>query len=106
MDAQIRALAEPHRRRILELIKDREMAAGEIAARFDVSRPAISQHLSVLRQARLISERRSGTSRLYRARPDGLAELKGFIDTFWAAGLDRLKDAAETEASAAAGEES
>lgn len=105
MDAQIRALAEPHRRKILELIRDTEMAAGDIAAHFEVTRPAISQHLTILREASLITERRSGTSRLYRARPDGLLDLRNFIDTFWADSLDRLRDATEADAATAAGEE-
>jgi DNA-binding transcriptional ArsR family regulator len=97
MDEQIRALADPHRRRILELVQDRELAAGEIAAHFDVTRPAISQHLTVLKQAGLVDERRTGTKRLYRTRPEGLLGLKEFVDRLWAVGLDRLKQAAEAE---------
>jgi DNA-binding transcriptional ArsR family regulator len=98
VDTQLKALAEPHRRDILALIRDRELAAGEIAAHFDVTRPAISQHLTVLKQAALITERRDGTRRLYRANPSGLAALKQFIDGFWATGLTRLKTQAETDA--------
>jgi DNA-binding transcriptional ArsR family regulator len=97
MDEQIRALADPHRRRILELVRDRELAAGEIAAHFDVTRPAISQHLTVLKQAGLVDERRTGTKRLYRTRPEGLLGLKEFVDRLWTVGLDRLKQAAEAE---------
>jgi DNA-binding transcriptional ArsR family regulator len=97
MDEQIRALADPHRRRILELVRDRELAAGEIAAHFDVTRPAISQHLTVLKQAGLVNERRTGTKRLYRTRPEGLLGLKEFVDRLWTVGLDRLKQAAEAE---------
>ena len=95
MDAAIKALAEPRRREILRLVWDRERAAGEIAAHFDVTRPAISQHLGVLREAALVSERRDGTRRLYRARPDTVEELRRFLDDFWTAGLGRLRDAAE-----------
>jgi DNA-binding transcriptional ArsR family regulator len=95
VEAVLRAIAEPRRRRILELISTRELSAGEIASRFEVTRPAISQHLTVLKRAGLVSERRDGTRRIYRARPDGLAELRGFLDEFWADGLDRLKAAAE-----------
>jgi DNA-binding transcriptional ArsR family regulator len=73
------------------------MSAVEIAARFDVSRPAISQHLTVLRGAGLLDERRQGTSRLYRARPEGLAGLRDFLDKFWSDRLARLKLAAELE---------
>jgi len=98
MDAAIRALAEPRRRAILELIRNRELAAGEIAAHFDVTRPAISQHLTVLREAALVTERRDGARRLYRADPAGLLGLKQFIDSLWATRLAKLKDAAEADA--------
>jgi DNA-binding transcriptional ArsR family regulator len=81
----------------MELIRDQELPAGRIAAHFEVTRPAISQHLTVLRDAGLISERRAGTRRLYRADAAGLAELKQYIDSFWATGLSRLKSAAEAE---------
>lgn len=101
MDAQIKALAEPRRRQILELVRDRELAAGEIAAHFDVTRPAISQHLTVLKDASLITERRDGARRLYRVEPAGLLGLKQFIDGFWGGGLARLKVEAEVEAEAA-----
>jgi DNA-binding transcriptional ArsR family regulator len=95
MEAALRAIAEPRRRRILQLVGSEELSAGEIASHFEVTRPAISQHLTVLKGAGLVSERREGTRRLYRARPEGLAELRGFLDEFWADGLDRLKAAAE-----------
>jgi DNA-binding transcriptional ArsR family regulator len=95
MEAVLRAIAEPRRRKILQLVSSQELSAGEIAACFEVTRPAISQHLTVLKHAGLLGERREGTRRIYRARPDGLAELRGFLDEFWAAGLDRLKAAAE-----------
>jgi DNA-binding transcriptional ArsR family regulator len=95
MEAALRAIVEPRRRRILQLVASRELSAGEIASHFDVSRPAISQHLTVLKGAGLLSERRAGTRRIYRARPEGLAELHDFLDQFWADGLDRLKVAAE-----------
>src|SRR5215218_1679327 len=97
MQTVVQALTEPRRREILELIRNRELAAGEIAARFDVTRPAISQHLTVLRNAGLVSERREGTRSLYRARPEGLAELQSFLDGFWEGRLERLKLAAEQE---------
>jgi DNA-binding transcriptional ArsR family regulator len=95
MEAVLRAIAEPRRRKILQLISSRELSAGEIASRFEVTRPAISQHLTVLKRAGLVCERREGTRRIYRARPDGLTELRGFLDGFWADGLDRLMAAAE-----------
>ena len=100
MEAVLRALSESHRRQIMELVGGEELSAGEIAAHFDVTRPAISQHLTVLKTAGLLSERRQGTRRLYRARPEGLAELHSFLEGFWTARLDQLKAAAE-EAEAA-----
>ena len=97
MQTVVQALSEPRRREILRLVRDRERAAGEIAAHFDVTRPTVSQHLTLLKNAGLISERREGTRRLYRARPEGLAELRSFLDGFWEDGLERLKAAAERE---------
>jgi DNA-binding transcriptional ArsR family regulator len=97
MDRVARALAAPRRREILTLVRDDELSAGEIASRFDVSRPAISQHLSALREAGLLSERRDGTRRLYRAQPQALAGLRDFLNEFWTDRLERLKLAAELE---------
>jgi DNA-binding transcriptional ArsR family regulator len=97
MEAVVRAIAEPRRREILELVRDRELSAGEIASRFEVTRPAVSQHLTVLKESGLLVERREGTRRLYRARPEGLAQLKDFLDRFWTDRLERLKLAAELE---------
>ncbi len=93
----LKALAEPRRQEILALIGEREMASGEIAGHFQVSRPAISQHLQVLKAAGLVTERRVGTRHLYQARPEGLAELRAFIEQFWDEALGRLADAAEAE---------
>jgi DNA-binding transcriptional ArsR family regulator len=98
MEAALRAIAEPRRRAILHLVRDRELTAGEIADQFEVTRPAISQHLTVLKEAGLIVERHLGTRRLYRARPEGLAELRAYLDQFWADELEQLKEAAEREA--------
>ncbi len=97
MDAVTRAIAEPRRREILTLVRDRELSAGQIASQFDVTRPAVSQHLSVLKDAGLLSERREGTRRLYRARPEGMADLQDFLSQFWTDRLARLKLAAELE---------
>ena len=97
MEAALKAIAGPRRRQILALVRDGELAAGEIAAHFDVTRPAVSQHLHVLKEAGLVSERRNGTKRLYRARPEGLAELKAFLEEFWDERLVALKREAETE---------
>lgn len=97
MQAIVDAIAEPRRREILRLVRERELSSGEIAANFDVTRPAISQHLGVLKQAGLLSERREGTKRLYRARPQGLAGLREFLDEFWTERLDVLTREAERE---------
>ena len=97
MEAALRAIAEPRRRAILRLVWDAELSAGEIASHFDVSRPAVSQHLGVLKEVGLVSERRNGTRRLYRARPEGLADLKAFLDEFWGDRLAALKREAERE---------
>jgi DNA-binding transcriptional ArsR family regulator len=97
MDLVARAVAEPRRREILSLVRDRELSAGEIASNFTVSRPAISQHLGVLREAGLLDERREGTRRMYRARADGMAELCEFLNRFWINRLERLRLAAELE---------
>jgi DNA-binding transcriptional ArsR family regulator len=97
MDAALRALAEPHRREILTLVSRKELTAGEIAANFEITRPAISQHLGVLKEAGLLDERRDGTRRLYRARPEGLVGLQKWLEGFWKRSLDLLKSAAEFE---------
>jgi DNA-binding transcriptional ArsR family regulator len=95
IDTTLAALAEPRRRRILIELGAGELSAGEIAARFDVTRPAISQHLAVLRHAGLVAERRQGTRRLYRTRREGLEPLREWVDGFWAGSLDALKAAVE-----------
>ena len=97
MEAALKAIAGPRRRQILTLVRDGELSAGEIAGHFDITRPAVSQHLNVLKEAGLVSERRNGTRRLYRARPEGLAELKDFLEEFWDVRLDTLKREAERE---------
>ncbi|MFI5041185.1 MAG: ArsR/SmtB family transcription factor [Acidimicrobiales bacterium] len=97
MEAALRAIAEPRRREILRLVRDEELSAGEVASHFDISRPAVSQHLRVLLDAGLVEERRQGTRRLYRVRPEGLEGLREFLDDFWSTGLRNLKRAAEAE---------
>jgi len=96
LDATAHAMADPTRRRILRLVRDDEVAAGDVATQFPhVSRPAVSQHLRVLEHAELVSVRKDGNRRLYRANVDGLADLRAFIDDMWTDRLDRLKIAAE-----------
>jgi DNA-binding transcriptional ArsR family regulator len=97
MESALKAIAEPRRRQILSLVRDEELSAGEIASHFDVTRPAVSQHLTVLKEAGLVDERRNGTKRLYRARPEGLAEVRSFLDEFWGERLEALKREAERE---------
>jgi DNA-binding transcriptional ArsR family regulator len=97
VEAALKAIAAPRRRAILTLVRDDELSAGEIASHFDVTRPAVSQHLNVLKEAGLVSERRNGTRRLYRARPEGLVELKDFLEEFWDVRLEALKREAEKE---------
>src|SRR5881409_885488 len=96
MDA-FAALGEPRRREILRLVSAAELSVGEIARRFDVTRPAISQHLRVLKEAGLVTERRNGTRRLYRARPESIAELRAYLESYWDENLRLLKQAAEQE---------
>jgi DNA-binding transcriptional ArsR family regulator len=91
------AISDPIRRRVLELVRDRELPAGELAAAFDVSRPAVSRHLRVLREAGLVHERRQGRLRLYRADPEPLAELRDWLDAYWSGRLAALKRAAEKQ---------
>jgi DNA-binding transcriptional ArsR family regulator len=97
MEAALKAIAAPHRRQILALVRDDELSAGEIAAHFDVTRPAVSQHLTVLKEAGLVDERRNGTRRMYRVRPDGLAPIREFLEQFWDERLEALKREAELE---------
>ena len=97
MDAALKAIAEPNRRRIIRLVRDDELSAGEIASHFDISWPAISQHLGVLKEAGLVDERRNGVRRLYRARPEGLTELQAFLEELWSDRLTALKREAERE---------
>jgi DNA-binding transcriptional ArsR family regulator len=96
VDAALKALAEPRRRAILRLVWSEELPATDIADRFrDVTRPAISQHLAVLKDANLVRERRDGARRLYRANRDTVAEVRAFLDDYWTSGLERLRDVAE-----------
>ena len=103
-DEALRALAEPRRRAILRLVAHSELSAGEIAGCFDVTRTAVSQHLTVLKNAGLLTERRVATRRLYRARPDGLAGLREFLDQMWASSLEVARDLVEADRAAGAGD--
>ena len=98
METVLKAIAEPRRQEILRLLWQRERAAGDVAAHFDISRPAISKHLRILREAGLLEERRVGTQRLYRARREPLADARRFLESFWDEGLAAIKRSAEDEA--------
>jgi DNA-binding transcriptional ArsR family regulator len=95
VQALLKAISNPRRREILRLVWDRELSAGQIAARFDVSWPAVSQNLNVLRRAGLLSERRDGARRLYRADREALGPLEVVLRDMWEQDLDRLKDSIE-----------
>jgi DNA-binding transcriptional ArsR family regulator len=97
VDSIIQAIAEPNRRAILKIVARQELSAGEIASNFSISRPAVSQHLTVLKEAGLLLERREGTSRFYRTRPEGFRELKEFLESFWDERLLKLKKVIETK---------
>jgi len=91
------ALGDRTRRRIFELLRNGPLAVGEIADELPVSRPAVSQHLRVLREAGLVTERRNGTRRIYRVDPGGVGELRDYFDAFWNEALAAFKEAAEDE---------
>src|SRR4051794_6435995 len=96
MDA-LQIVSEPHRREILRLVWTRELAAGDIASRFDVTFGAVSQHLAVLRAAGLVNARRDGNRRLYRADRERLGPLAQLLEAMWSEQLDRLAEAVESE---------
>ena len=91
------AIAQPKRREILRLLSAGELSAGQVASRFAVTQPAISQHLKVLKDVGLVSERREGTKRMLSVRAEGLVELNDFLTAVLPARLDRLKEVAEKE---------
>jgi DNA-binding transcriptional ArsR family regulator len=93
----LQVIAAPRRLRILELVWDRELSAGDIAAEFDVSWSAVSQHLTVLKRAGFVVERREGTSRIYRADQAALGSLRSVVESHWRDGLARVKEMAEAE---------
>lgn len=95
-DAVLRALADPHRRHILRLVQHAEMPAGQIAANFDLTQQAVSQHLGVLKQAGLLTERRDGTRRLYALHQESLQPVRDMLEELWPTALKRLKKTVET----------
>jgi DNA-binding transcriptional ArsR family regulator len=93
----LQIIGEPRRREILRLVWGRELAAGEIAERFDLTFGAVSQHLAVLRDAGFVRVRRDGNRRLYQADREGLGALATVLEAMWASTLDRLADAVESD---------
>src|ERR671914_2675400 len=91
----LQALGDPTRRAVLEELRDGPRAVGEIAAAMPVSRPAVSQHLRVLKEAGLVTERREGARRVYRIHTEGLAALRAYLETYWQEALAAFKEAAE-----------
>jgi DNA-binding transcriptional ArsR family regulator len=91
------ALADPTRRAIFERLADRPQAVGDLASELPVSRPAVSQHLKVLKDARLVVDQRAGTRRIYRVDPDGLGALRAYLDHFWDQAMAGFKTAVEQQ---------
>jgi DNA-binding transcriptional ArsR family regulator len=94
-EAALQALAEPRRREILRLVRDQPRSVNEIAAQFDISQQAVSQHLKVLKEAGLVAVRPQGQRRLYVVRPEGISALRDFLAGFWPESLRRLKQTVE-----------
>lgn len=97
VDAAISALGDPTRKTIFERLTQGPLAVGELASDLPVSRPAVSQHLKVLKEAGLVVDRRQGTRRLYQADPQALADLRAYFDAFWDQSLAAFRTAAERE---------
>jgi DNA-binding transcriptional ArsR family regulator len=93
----VTALADPTRRTVFERLRSGPRSVGELAHGLTVSRPAVSQHLRVLKEAGLVTERREGTRRLYSVNGDGLVELRDYLESFWRDALAAYKAAVETE---------
>src|SRR6202049_1732452 len=89
------ALADPTRRAIFERLADHPSAVGELARELPVSRPAVSQHLKVLKDAGLVTDRRAGSRRIYQLNPDGVGALRAYLDRFWTRSLTAFKAAVE-----------
>ena len=95
-EAALKALGEPRRREILRLVRDGPQSVNEIAAHFEITQQAVSQHLQVLKDAGLVAVRADGQRRLYEVRPEGIESLEAFVAELWPASLRRLKDTLES----------
>ena len=91
------ALADPTRRKILEQLISGPRSVGQLAAGLPVSRPAVSQHLRILKEANLVSEKREGTRRIYGVKAEGLADLRAYLEGFWQDVLASFKEKAESD---------
>jgi DNA-binding transcriptional ArsR family regulator len=96
-DAVLRALADPHRRQMLRLVQYGELPAGQFATHFDLTQQAVSQHLTVLKRAGLLAERRDGTRRMYTLRSESLQPVRALLDELWPDALARLKQTVEND---------
>ena len=96
-EAALAALAEPRRRAILMLVRDEPRSVNDIAAHFEITQQAVSQHLQVLKDAGLVAVRPEGQRRLYALRPDGLVPVQDFLSQLWPESLERLKRAVEAD---------
>jgi DNA-binding transcriptional ArsR family regulator len=94
-DAGLTALGDPTRRAIFERLADRPLAVGELARHLPVSRPAVSQHLKVLKDAGLVIDRQAGNRRIYQLNPDGVGALRAYLDQFWNQAMVAFKATAE-----------
>ena len=94
-EAAFHALAEPHRRGILRLLRGQPRSVTEIAEQFDITQQAVSQHLKVLKVAGLVTDRAEGTRRVYRLNPAGIAALRDQLETFWNRALDGYQNVVE-----------
>jgi DNA-binding transcriptional ArsR family regulator len=92
------ALGDPTRRAIFERLAERPLAVGELARDLPISRPAVSQHLKVMKEARLVAARREGNRRIYELDPDGIALLRTYLDRFWSKAMTAYKAAVEKQA--------
>lgn len=96
-DPMFRAFADPTRRAVLEYLLGKPHNVNELADKFDVTRPAISKHLRILREAHVVRERREGRNRVYELNPEGLKALREYFDRFWSEALDAFKRAVESK---------
>jgi DNA-binding transcriptional ArsR family regulator len=96
-DIQLNAIGDPTRRAILANLRNRARSVGELAKRFPVSRPAISQHLRILKEAKLVVDRAEGTRRIYQLNPEGFAALRDYFDRYWKEPLMAFKKKVEED---------